>query len=154
MSGFQCENREEVLFYDGLRLLEIYELSPTPQWRARYYYADEGEVPIAADLIDQHPAPNQPAALIRYYLMTDRQGSVIGLVDEQGTVVERVSYDPWARPTVRTLDAQRPVITSIEVASSGEMSVRFSEPILTRPIRLSSGGTYPSGHRYLGVRNA
>ncbi len=141
VTGFVCENRQEVLFYDGLRLLEVFRINTAPNAPSgsgtlaeRYYYADEGEVPFAADLID----PNTDT-LERYYFMTDRQGSVLGLVDEAGTVVERVTYDPWGRPSVGTQDALPPVIASIEVESSGQLAIHFSENVLTPSNEVSSG---------------
>ena len=44
--------------------------------------------------------------MIRYYSLSDRQGSIVGLMGEDGTVVERVAYDTWGAPWVTTSNVQ------------------------------------------------
>ena len=44
--------------------------------------------------------------MIRYYSLSDRQGSIVGLMGEDGTVVERVAYDTWGVPWVTTSETQ------------------------------------------------
>jgi RHS repeat-associated protein len=120
-----CAPGKEVLVYDGLRLLEVYETRPSLKLRARYYYLDETEVPVAADFLN----PNTGDLEI-HYLMTDRQGSVIGVVDAQGNWVERVDYDPWAQPEIVPADIEPPRIVDIIVEPTDTVAVRFSEPVL------------------------
>ena len=98
-----CTDGHEVFVYDhrGL-LLEIRDGQFINPVIARYYYAAfDGEVPIAMDLREEGGTN-----MIRYYSLSDRQGSIVGLMGEDGTVVERVAYDTWGVPWVTTSDTQ------------------------------------------------
>ena len=98
-----CTDGHEVFVYDhrGL-LLEIRDGQVINPVIARYYYAAfDGEVPIAMDLREEGGTN-----MIRYYSLSDRQGSIVGLMGEDGTVVERVAYDTWGVPWVPTSDTQ------------------------------------------------
>jgi RHS repeat-associated protein len=123
--GPPCRARSEVLLYDGLQLLEVHETAPNDELRARYYYEDGSDVPFAADLLDP-----QTHTLERYYFVTDRQGSVIGVLDENGTWIERVTYDPWGTPTFEPADLASPEIAEIAVDTTGAARVRFTEAVL------------------------
>ena len=96
-----CTDGHEVFVYDhrGL-LLEIRDGAFINAVIARYYYAAfDGEVPIAVDLREEGGAD-----MIRYYSLSDRQGSIVGLVREDGSVVERVAYDTWGTPWVTSTE--------------------------------------------------
>ena len=98
-----CTDGHEVFVYDhrGL-LLEIRDGQFINPVIARYYYAVfDGEVPIAMDLREEGGTN-----MIRYYSLSDRQGSIVGLMGEDGTVVERVAYDAWGVPWVTTSNVQ------------------------------------------------
>ena len=98
-----CTDGHEVFVYDhrGL-LLEIRDGQVINPVIARYYYAVfDGEVPIAMDLREEGGTN-----MIRYYSLSDRQGSIVGLMGEDGTVVERVAYDAWGVPWVTTSNVQ------------------------------------------------
>ena len=103
MSGLLGGYNNEVFVYDhrGL-LLEIRDGQFINPVIARYYYAAfDGEVPIAMDLREEGGTN-----MIRYYSLSDRQGSIVGLMGEDGTVVERVAYDTWGAPWVTTSNVQ------------------------------------------------
>ncbi len=129
-----CSPRSEVLLYSGLQLLEVREVSPTARLRARYYYEDEGDVPYAADLWVE-----STSTLSRYYYLTDKQGSVVGVTDAAGAMIERVSYDPWGRPSVEPADTAAPVVSALEV-SGGDLVLRASEAVLPAAEEVSSNG--------------
>ncbi len=135
--GIPCEPREEVLVYSGLQLLEVTDTSVSPpEVRARYYYEGEGDIPFAADFRDEGSGE-----MLRHYLLTDRQGSVIGVLDEDGAWVERVSYDPWGDPTIEAADTMAPRVVAVRAISGTTLEMEFSEAVLTAPDEVSSGGT-------------
>lgn len=108
----------------GLLLAEYDENGTTLALKARYYYADS-DVPIAADIRDTG------GNLRRFYYMTDLLGSVMGLVDANGAVVERYFYDAWGQPEIQTPDARVPRIRRISTAPDGKsLVVEFTERIL------------------------
>ena len=120
-----CVPSDRAYIYDGLLLREEWELvGGSRVLQARYLYADEGDVPIGVELLD-----GSTQTMARHYYLVDRMGSVIGLVDDQGTVVERVTYSPWGRPTITTPDSQPPVVSYLEGAANGTLLVVFSEPV-------------------------
>ena len=122
-----CTPSERTYIYDGLLLLEVYESSSTFSGTvARYYYADEGDIPIAADF-DRKDGNG----LQRYFLMVDRMGSVIGVLDRSGEWVERVRYDPWGQRVFQPRDAQPPAISEIR-REGNDLYVIFTEPVQPR----------------------
>jgi RHS repeat-associated protein len=131
--GVTCAARTEALVYRGLQLLEVHEVSPTPRVRARYYYEDDGDVPYAADLWQ-----SATGALARFVLLTDRQGSVVGVVDGTGAWIERVRYDLWGAPTVEAADTTAPALARVSV-DGDELVVVASEAVLPAPSEVSSG---------------
>ena len=116
---------ETAFIYDGPLLIAEYDRSNGGnQLRARYYYADN-DVPSAADLRDG------AGVLRRYYVMSDAMGSVMGLVDTNGAVVERYFYDAWGQPEIQTPDHVAPHIRRVLTAQDGDgLIVEFTERVL------------------------
>lgn len=114
------------------RLLEEWEMAPVGRTlAARYYYAD-GDSPMAADLLDH-------GQLVRVFYLTDAQGSVIGLTDADGNMVERVSYDPYGQPRIERLDVTPPVVALVLQHAAGLLIV-FTEAVLPRLLPDSGQG--------------
>jgi RHS repeat-associated protein len=114
---------ETVFVYHGpLLIAEFDRTGGANRPRARYYYA-EGDVPVAADIADG------TGQLVRYYLLQENNGSIMGLVDSTGAVVERYFYDAWGQPEIQAPDTQPPVIDSI-VAEPGGFLIHFTETVL------------------------
>ncbi len=120
-----CLDADRTYVYDGQLLLETWESGTTPV--ARYYYADEDDVPLAMDSWNG-------VAFERYYFVVDRVGSVLGLLNAQGAWVERTQYGVWGRPTMEQADLQAPEVHQIIVEPNGEMVVVFTEPVLPPPL--------------------
>jgi RHS repeat-associated protein len=119
-----CADSHQVFVYDGLRLLEVYDVvSGTPQLSARYYYADEGEVPFAGDF-----DVSGTGTLARHFLVVDRQGSITGVLDAQNDWVERVSYDAYGHPLIEPSDAMAPEV-SLVIDAGTSLEVAFSEEV-------------------------
>ena len=116
---------ETAFVYDGPLLIGEYDRSNgANQLRARYYYAD-ADVPVAADLRDTG------GVLRRYYVMRDSLGSVMGLVDTNGAVVERYFYDAWGQPEIQAPDHVPPHIRRVLTAADGDgLIVEFTERVL------------------------
>lgn len=129
-----CQNTTRLYLYDGMLLLEEVELGSTAaqdQVMARYYYAEEGDIPIAGDF---RMGPG-PAGLVRLYFVVDRQGSVLGLVDEGGAWVERVRYDVWGAPVFEQADVMPPVVSEVRTdAATGDVVLVMSEPVVPRAV--------------------
>ncbi|MEQ9504531.1 MAG: RHS repeat-associated core domain-containing protein [Deltaproteobacteria bacterium] len=119
-----CRDSHRLYVYDGLLLLQEYEAGSPPSLRAQYYYADEGDVPFAADLWHE---VNQ--RLERYYYIVDRMGSITGLMDASGAVVERIDYTVWGEPEITTQDTLAPSIASVRGDGTGDLLVTFTEPV-------------------------
>jgi RHS repeat-associated protein len=118
-----CVPGETTYVYAGMLLLEEWDLAANPtQPKARYFYADEGDIPLGADFWDG-------TAMRRHYFMVDRQGSVIGVLDANGRLVERSTYDPWGRPRIEPRDNAPPAISEIVGDANGDVLVVFTEPI-------------------------
>jgi RHS repeat-associated protein len=117
--------RESGFVYDGGLLVAEYDRSSgNNRLQARYYYADT-DVPVAADIRDA------VGTLRRYYLMSDALGSVMGLVDTNGAVVERYFYDTWGQPEIQTPDHVPPHIRRVLTAPDGNgLIVEFTERVL------------------------
>jgi RHS repeat-associated protein len=108
-------------------LLEEYEVTPTTaSLRARYYYAEGTDVPISADLYDGA----NPTTLKRVYYVTDRMGSVIGLLDESGGWIERVHYGIYGVPSYGTPVRTPPQLVAVNEQPSGDIIIAFNEPVL------------------------
>ncbi|MCC7386357.1 MAG: RHS repeat-associated core domain-containing protein [Deltaproteobacteria bacterium] len=120
-----CAASNRTFVYAGLLLLEEYEGTALA---ARYFYGDGSDIPIAADLFDANLG-----ALRRVYYATDRMGSIVGVMDSAGALIERVSYDPYGRPTIEAGDADPPQVSSIERQANGDLLVAFTEAVLPPP---------------------
>lgn len=119
-----CVDSNRVYVYDGLLLLQEHEQGATPSLRAQYFYADEGDVPFAADLWN---ATTQQ--LERHYYVVDRMGSVVGLMDASGQVVERIDYTVFGYPQITEQDTAAPAVSSVRSDGSGRLELVFSEPV-------------------------
>lgn len=107
------------------RLIEEYERSqPEAGLIARYYYANS-DAPVAADL-----RPNVASPFRRYYFARDVAHSVLAVVDRDGTVVERVNYDPFGQPVIEERDTAAPRVQRIVGGGSGTMLIELSEPVV------------------------
>ncbi|MFN2615436.1 MAG: RHS repeat-associated core domain-containing protein, partial [Actinomycetota bacterium] len=122
-----CEDSHRVYVYDGLNLLEEWEMSSGRQLVARYYYADEGDIPIGADLWSG-------TSMDRHYFVTDRIGSVIGVLDADGNWEERIRYDAWGYPIIEQADHDAPVVCELDIDPTGDIIVVFCEPVLPQPV--------------------
>ncbi|MCC7386355.1 MAG: RHS repeat-associated core domain-containing protein [Deltaproteobacteria bacterium] len=60
-------------------------------------------------------------------------GSIVGVMDNAGALIERVSYDPYGRPTIEAADADPPQVSSIERQANGDLLVAFTEAVLPPP---------------------
>ncbi|MGV3774763.1 MAG: Ig-like domain-containing protein, partial [Verrucomicrobiales bacterium] len=120
-----CEPSDVAFIYDGINLIEERDLANGAKLLARYYYGDTGDQLLAADILVDGQN------LKRFYYLTDHLGSVFALADENGAVVERVSYDVWGYPTIQSADQARPVVSSVRREVDG-LSITFSEPILPK----------------------
>jgi RHS repeat-associated protein len=118
-----CVSSETAYVYNGLLLLEEYDAGITPpQLIARYFYSDEADIPVGADFFDGN-------TMRRHYFMVDRMGSVIGVLDENGTLVEKTTYDPWGRPRIEARDTEPPEVSEIRTDPNGDVIVVLTEPI-------------------------
>jgi RHS repeat-associated protein len=111
------------LYNDGL-LLEERDLSAGAALLRRYYYSDESDEPLAAD-IRATPADN----FRRVYFLSDRLHSVISVTDQDGFELERRNYDAWGQPVFELPDTEVPQLSRVTQVTNGLVLV-FSEPIL------------------------
>lgn len=134
-----CEDGIWSYVYSGLLLLEEYSQASAaapPALRVRYHYEDGSDVPLIADV---RAAGTSTGAPTRYYLLTDRQGSVTGVLNASGAWVERVDYDPFGRPRYIAPDTAAPRVSRLETAG-GRVRVEFSE-VVQPESSPGSGGT-------------
>ncbi|MCC6619867.1 MAG: Ig-like domain-containing protein [Deltaproteobacteria bacterium] len=128
-----CTPSDTGFVHDGMNLVEEYDIfGGGSALRKRYYYADESDIPVAADLWNG-------AALVRHYYLTDVQGSVMAVADGAGAVVERARYDAWGQATIERADTAEPRVVTITVVAPDHVRVSFSEPVLP-PIDTAPGG--------------
>jgi RHS repeat-associated protein len=124
-NGTVLEDRRFV--YDDMqRLLEEYlQTEGTNLLAGRYYYASS-DAPDSADLLDP-----SSRTLQRYYYLKDNMESVIAVADTNGTVVERVWYDPFGQPYIEGRDTAAPTLQSITTGTNGSLLIGLSEPVWT-----------------------
>lgn len=126
-------NKETAFVYNnGLLIAEYDRTGNGNDLQARYYYADT-DVPIAADIRDG------TGELQRYYYLQDVAGSVMGLTDAAGNLVERYSYDAWGQPVIELPDYFPPVVSRVVTAADG-LLIEFSERVLPPLVGGESGG--------------
>lgn len=133
-AGAGCILADRTYLYDGMLLLEERDNLRGGAVAARYYYAEESDIPFAADLYDEHGTRQ----LERYYFVTDRQGSVVMLLDEAGVPVEETAYDPFGGAMVQPADHAEPQVHRVTL-DAGALVVAFTEPVLP-PVVNSGGG--------------
>ncbi len=135
---------ETVFVYDGPLLLAEYDRTGgNNNLKARYYYA-EGDVPVAADFADS------TGLLQRFYLMQEVGGTVMGVIDEAGNVVERYFYDAWGQPEIQPRDTLAPAVDQI-VSAPASLLIVFSErvaPPLVIPALPSPQGSPAFAHSF------
>ena len=125
-----CEASQRSYVYDGLLLMEVHETRTGTTWvSARYFYADEGDIPLAADFDEDGPLSGPGPQ--RHYFVTDRMGSVIGVLNDSGAWVERINYDPWGQRVIQPSDTDAPQIAEIR-SDGGDVYVIFTEAIQPR----------------------
>ena len=123
------------LYHEGL-LLEEYEGAPTPgSLVARYHHDDAGEV-VAMD------RRVGSGGLERFYPLTDLDGSVLGIADSSGRLIERVVYDAFGEATIELADPAAPRVRRVLAGSGGEFFVELSERVLP-PIVSSDDASSP-----------
>ena len=127
-SASGCAPSERVYVYDGLLLLEVHDKvgSGNFELSARYMYADDGDVPVAADF---RVGSGSQTQLARHYFIADRVGSIVGVLDASGSWVERTRYDPWGGRTIQTADVDAPAISEVFTDGQGSLFVAFSEAV-------------------------
>ncbi|MEW6352249.1 MAG: Ig-like domain-containing protein, partial [Thermodesulfobacteriota bacterium] len=94
----------------------------TDQLLSRYTYGNGIDEPVEIEKHD--PDTGQ---LKRFIPMQDTNGSVLGLADERGNLVERVKYTPYGNPTF-IYDHEPPEVDQVRVVNNA-LRIRFSEPI-------------------------
>ena len=117
--------------YDGLQLLQEWELTGGGRdLRAQYYYADEGDIPFAADLYDA-----STRRLERHYYRVDRMGSVVGLTDAVGT---EDSVNLYAGMRWDPVNLREPTGRGVEEFNEG-----IADPYRTAEYKLSKVDDFP-----------
>jgi RHS repeat-associated protein len=117
-----CVPSDTAFIYDGDNLIEERDLLNGGRVTARYYYGDEGDELVAADLL-------VGSELQRHYFLSDVVRSVLALTDAQANVVERMTYDTWGQPWITSADNQKPVVSRVW-RESNSVFVAFSETVL------------------------
>jgi RHS repeat-associated protein len=130
-----CRPRSTTFVYDGLRLLEQQDDDAL----LRFFYDDHLDVPFAVDRIDTQ------GNTTRAFLVTDRQGSLRGLLDPEGRWLEHLDYDLWGWPTRTTPDPNPPEVDTL-TTRGGALIVAFTEPVLPAP------GTTPGPSGLVGLQ--
>lgn len=122
--------------YDSAgRLLEEYDITTdAPFLIARYFYA-ASDAPEAADLYNYGSGQTN-----RYYFLKDNVESVIAVVDESGTVVERAWYDTFGQPSLEQRDTESPALKSVVAGEGGSLLIALSESVLS-PLADPGAGT-------------
>jgi RHS repeat-associated protein len=90
--------------------------------------------------VGEPPAPPIPHLLNVYHFLHDALGSVIGVVDDAGDLVERTTYDPYGKPFIEKGGADANEGAGDFVASS--------EPTSGLPVSSVSNPFGFTGHRY------
>jgi RHS repeat-associated protein len=120
----RCIPSDTAFIYDGARLIEERDLGNNARVTARYFYGDDADELVAADL-----AVGGNTNLVRHYFLSDVMRSVMALTDGSGNVVERINYDAWGQPAVQSPDNQRPSISRV-INETNALLIVFTEPVL------------------------
>jgi RHS repeat-associated protein len=119
-----CQPSDRFYLYHKGLLLEEYEGGAgTASLLARYFYDDESDL-LA---MDRRVAGG---GLERFYFLTDIDGSVLGVADAGGRLLERVLYDAWGEPTLELADGASPRVRRITAGPSGDLLVEWTERVL------------------------
>jgi RHS repeat-associated protein len=119
-----CVPSDVAFLYDGIRLIEERDLTSEAALLRRYFYSDDGDDLVAAEVRESAAEPFR-----RVYLLTDNQRSVLALADGAGAVIERRRYDPWGQPVIEAPDTTAPAVSWIRREANG-LLIAFSEPVL------------------------
>ncbi|MCC7382249.1 MAG: hypothetical protein IT384_10490 [Deltaproteobacteria bacterium] len=140
-SALDCEPGKTSFVYDGLLLRETYNTTgATPVLTGRYYYADEADIPVAADLAD--PVTH---VMRRVYFVADRMGSVVGVLDAAGNWLERTRFGLYGLPEVEAVDTTASILSTVCGDAAGDLRLVFTEPVLP-PTTQSATTTIEAGH--------
>ncbi|MCC7386359.1 MAG: RHS repeat-associated core domain-containing protein, partial [Deltaproteobacteria bacterium] len=139
--ALDCEPGKTSFVYDGLLLRETYNTTgATPVLTGRYFYADEADIPVAADLAD--PVTH---VMRRVYFVADRMGSVVGVLDAAGNWLERTRFGLYGLPEVEAVDTDAPILSTVCGDAAGDLRLVFTEPVLP-PTTQSATTTIEAGH--------
>lgn len=119
-----CVPGDIAFLYDGAKLIEERDLNDGGRVIARYFYGDDADEIVAADL-----ATGGSTNLTRHYFLTDVMRSVMAVTDTNGVVLERVNYDAWGQPFMQSPDSQRPAVSRV-INQTNSLLVVFTEPVL------------------------
>jgi YD repeat-containing protein len=106
-------------------------------------YSASGPLPRSGPPVGEPPVPPVPPIphlLNVYHFLHDALGSVIGVVDDDGILVERTTYDPYGKPFIEKWDA-----TANEGAGD---FVAGTEPTSGLPVSSVANPFGFTGHRY------
>ncbi|MBI2839109.1 MAG: Ig-like domain-containing protein, partial [Acidobacteria bacterium] len=106
--------------WDGWQTIE--ERNVADQVMSRYTYGNGIDEPVQ---IEKRNAGT--GAMDTFIPMQDTNGSVLGLTDGAGNLVERVQYTPYGKPTF-IYDHEPPKVDQVRLVD-GNLRIRFSEPV-------------------------
>jgi RHS repeat-associated protein len=106
--------------YDGYRVIE--EHDKDGKVVTRYTYGNGIDEPLEIEKDE-----NNDGTLESYIPMQNTIGSVIGVADNTGKLLEKVNYDDYGTPTF-IYDEEAPQVNNIRI-ESGKIFIRFSEPV-------------------------
>jgi RHS repeat-associated protein len=135
---------DRAFIWDQARLIEERDIRTGSTVVGRYYYADR-DWPVAAELTD--PTSGQ-VRLVHY--LNDNVYSVVAVADDNGNVLERVSYDTWGQPLIEALDNAAPRLAKITAESSGDLLLKFSETVLPA-VQVSGTGIVTGAQSLTGL---
>ncbi|MBI2837242.1 MAG: Ig-like domain-containing protein [Acidobacteria bacterium] len=105
---------------DGWQVLE--EKDDADRVLSRYTYGNGIDEPVEIEKRDP-----DTGTLKRFIPMQDTNGSVLGLADANGNLIERVQYTPYGKPTF-IYDHEPPKVDQVRLVD-GTLRIRFSEPV-------------------------
>ena len=126
------------------RALKVRENDGNDDWLANYGYGNyiDEVMFMRRDLLDANGDRGTDGTPEDYYFLRDDQYSVTAMVDEHGTVLERVSYDPFGRAVFHQL-------ATTHTAAGTSMVSAFGNPFAYTGRRLDGEtGLYYFRHRY------
>ncbi len=101
--------------YVGIETVEEYQITGNPGSETQtllreFLWGDPGRFPEPVAMVTHGGAgncvPGEPGGPCVFHYLHDVLGSVVGLADSTGVLVERYTYDPYGRTLVETSDGQ------------------------------------------------